>query len=749
MSGRNDPKSDIVNLVHDWLRDERNEKWLLILDNADDAHWLLDNPTAGEASLASGSGEERTAPLWEQLPQSQHGSILVTTRSRSVALRLVEENDVIDVEPMTEADAVALFETKFSKESDRKAIIDLITALEYMPLAVVQAAAYISQRAPRISVPQYIEKFRTDRNKAGLLTHEAGHLRRDRDAKSSITITWQISFDYIQQERSSATDLLSLMSFFDRQGIPESLLQRKDEEENKHKDSETANRDTEEYDEDEIESEFSLTDDFEDDILILKNYSFIFVNIDTTTFGMHRLVQLATREWLKLHSQLEKWRQRFIKNLCAEFPSGEYENWSKCGSLFPHAKSAMAQKPEQKDSLIQWALLLYNAAWYAWSIGNSSDAMKMAVESTKVRKKELGQEHIVTLNSQSMVALVYELRGRWKEAEKIEVQVVESCKSVLGQEHPDTLTVMSNLASTYSNQGQWKEAEELGKQVLDSRKRIFGQENLDTLTSMNNLAMMYADQGRWEEAEVLQIQVVELSKKVLNPDDPITLTSMSNLALTYSSQRRWKEAEELEIQVLESRKKLLGQEHPNTLTSMSNLAMTYSTQGLWEEAEVLQVQVVELFKKVLGQDHPNTLASVSNLAMTYSSQRRLKEAEELEVQVLESKKKVLGLEHPDTLIGMSNLALTYWTQGRLEEAEELETKALELRKSGLGEEHPNTMTSMSNLAWIWNSRNRKAEALGLMSSCYELRMRKLGPDHPDTIFSAQSYNTWKLESTSI
>ena len=36
--------------------------------------------------------------------------------------------------------------------------------------------------------------------------------------------TWQISFEHIRQERPSAAQLLSLMSLFDRQGIPYHLL---------------------------------------------------------------------------------------------------------------------------------------------------------------------------------------------------------------------------------------------------------------------------------------------------------------------------------------------------------------------------------------------------------------------------------------------------------------------------------------------------------------------------------------------
>jgi hypothetical protein len=155
------------------------------------------------------------------VPQSQNGSILITSRSREAALKLIEPSDIITVEPMDEAHALALFKKKLGKQSESQDVAELAAALEFMPLAIAQAAAYISQRAPRYSVQQYLEEFRkSDRKKTSLLNHEGGQLRRDREANNSIIITWQISFDYILQTRPSAADLLSLMSFFDRQGIP-------------------------------------------------------------------------------------------------------------------------------------------------------------------------------------------------------------------------------------------------------------------------------------------------------------------------------------------------------------------------------------------------------------------------------------------------------------------------------------------------------------------------------------------------
>ena len=363
---RTDPKANIFKLVHDWLRDETNGKWVLILDNVDDADFLLTPQTTSQAAQEGGLSDGSAQPLFLYLPPSVTGLILITTRSRDVALKMVEEGNIIIVEPMDKGQALALCKKKLGIQSDKPAIAELATALEFMPLAIVQAAAYVKERTPRCSVRQYIEKLRKgDKAKTSLLNYDGGHLRRDWEAKNSIIITWQISFDHIFQTRRSAADLLSLMSLFDPQGIPEALLRNQGGTGNRYKGSGADGGNGEESDGDNSALGASFDDGFEDDILALRNYSFISLTTDATTFEMHGLVQLATRKWLEGQGQLEGWKKKYITNLCREFPTGNYENWTKCRALFPHAKSALAQQPEGEESLKEWALLFYNAAWYA------------------------------------------------------------------------------------------------------------------------------------------------------------------------------------------------------------------------------------------------------------------------------------------------------------------------------------------------------------------------------------------------
>ncbi|CAG8069403.1 unnamed protein product [Penicillium salamii] len=684
ITGRHDPKANIFKLVCDWLQDAKHEHWVLILDNVDDYGFLhAPIPVKPEGQADNRDGFKQ--PLSTFIPQCQHGLLVMTTRSRSVASRFVDDSDIITVNPMDNSQASALMEKKLGMPANKEDILKLTEALEFMPLAIVQAAAYIKQRTPRASVPQYLEELqKSDRKRARLLDHEAGHRQRDWEAKNSILATWQISFDHIQETRPSAADLLSLMSFFDRQGISEELLL----------DVKTQ-KDGSNSDDDSI-TDSDFDDGFEDDIMTLRDYSFISISQDAKVFEMHRLVQLSTRTWFETCGQIEHWKEQFISKLYREFPSGEYENWGKCQLLFPHVKSAMSQRPSSQESLQEWARLLDSGVIYALGKGNVIGIEPMAVKAMKAYKK------------------------------------------IFGAEHPDTLMSMKNLASTFQKLGRLHEAETLEVQVLQTRKRVLDAEHPETLISMASLALTFYELGRVQEAEALVVQVLEAHKRVFGVEHPHTLMSMNNLASIFGNLGRFQEAEALEVQVLETQKRLLGAEHPHTLMSMKNLASMFWNLGRFQEAEALEVQALDACKRVLGAEHPDTLASMNNLASMFYNLGRLQEAETLEVQALDIRKRVLGAEHPDTLMSMNNLALKSHNLGRLQEAEPLEIQMLATCKRVLSAKHSYTLKSMANLAVTWKALGQDTNALDLMRDCLAKTKQALGIYHPDALSSSKT-----------
>ena len=695
-------QAEIKKLVQHRLSQESAGRWLLVFGNADNIDMWINE--AGDV----------TDPyrLIDYLPKSTSGSIVFTTRSRKTAVKLAG-NNVILVEEMDESVAKQLLSNSLIDPGllkDERSTVKLLKLLTFLPLAIVQAAAYINEN--EISLSEYLALLQdTEQGIIEVLSKGFEDEGRYCNIKNPVASTWLISFDQIRRRDALAAKYLSFMACLDPKDIPLSLLPP----------AQSPNK-------------------FVDAIGTLSAYSFVTKRPANQSLDLHSLVHLATRNWLRTEGSLEQWTRNAITQLEKMFPDNNNENRSLWRAYLPHARcvlgSGLTEDGATKTELLwKFGLCLY-------SDGRYDEAERSFLRVMETRKRVLGLEHPDTLTSIAVLASTYLYQGRWKEAEELEVQVREMRKRVLGLEHPDTLTSMNNLASTYHNQGRGNEAEELEVQVMEMRKRVLGQEHPDMLISMNNLASTYHNQGRWNEAEELQVQVVETSKRVLGPEHPDTLTSMNNLASTYHNQGRWNEAEELQVQVMEMRKRVLGQEHPDTLISMNNLASTYHNQGRWNEAEELQVQVMETSKRVLGPEHPDTLRSMTNLAVTYRYQGRWNEAEELQVHMMETSKRVLGQEHPDTLSSMANLAVTYQDQGRWNEAEELQVQVMETRKKVLGREHLDTLVCMNNLAWTWKSQGRDSEALKLISQSVKLLTERLGVNHPTTKTCTNTFNNW-------
>lgn len=109
---------------------------VMILDSADDRDVFYN--TSGEAP-----GKR---PLATYLPQSRNGAIILTTRDKDLAHRLVGNlQNIIEVGPMTQAEAVTLLEKRLNRPPEVDIAADLVQALDFIPLAISQAAAFIAR----------------------------------------------------------------------------------------------------------------------------------------------------------------------------------------------------------------------------------------------------------------------------------------------------------------------------------------------------------------------------------------------------------------------------------------------------------------------------------------------------------------------------------------------------------------------------------------------------------------------------
>ena len=212
--GITDDNANMKQLVKDALDSNVTYEWLMIVDSADDPQVLMSSANAGA----------RVARLIDYLPKSDRGKIVFTARSRKAAGDLTQSSK-LELKDMGEAGARQLLLRRISKQAllgDTKAVDELLELLAYLPLAIVQAAAFIDNND--MAVSRYISLLRNAGNEAELFGEHFEDPNRYQEMDSTIAKTWHICFDQIQKQDALAAEYLSFMACIDRINIPQSLL---------------------------------------------------------------------------------------------------------------------------------------------------------------------------------------------------------------------------------------------------------------------------------------------------------------------------------------------------------------------------------------------------------------------------------------------------------------------------------------------------------------------------------------------
>lgn len=740
--------ADVKRLVRVRLSNENVGPWLMVVDNADDVSILLE-------PLEVGGGGER---LIDFVPHSSKGSVLFTTRTRKAAVDLVGGN-ALQLGELDEREAEELLKTRLLPDNhivleDKEIVHEFLDMLAFLALAIVQAVAFINKN--NSSLKDYLSMYKDSEEDAiELLSKDFEEQGRYRDTKNPVATTWYISFTQMQREDQLAAEYLYFMACTAGQRVPVSLLP--------FGSSRMAKMEA---------------------IGTLNAYAFIAerqqprgkeVREGERMFDMHRLVCLASRNWLRDQQQWKAWVNKTLNRLIEVVPYGGHERREMWAAYLPHAihvvslsvvceaegrislldrigrcehslgryqsaEVAHRQVLEQRKAMLgkehpHTLTSMNNVALALSDQGKSVEAEKMHRETLVLREKILGKEHPDTLMSMSDIAQALSDQGKDTEAEKIHRETLALREKVLGKEHPHTLISMSNVALALSEQGKYVDAEKIHRETLAMREKVLGIEHPDTLTSIYNAAHALSDQGKYAEAEKMHREEIALCEKVLGKEHPDTLTGMDSVAQALKNQGKYDEAEKIYQETLALREKMLGKEHPDTLTSMSGVALALSNQGKYAEAEKMHRETLALREKVLGKKHPCTLTSMNNVALALSDQGQYAEAERMHRETLALREKVSGKEHPHTLTTMNNMALALINQGKYAEAETMLRETLVLREKMLGKEHPGTLKSMSNVALALGRQGKYADAEKIYRETMALQEKVLGIEHPDTLTS--------------
>jgi tetratricopeptide (TPR) repeat protein/transcriptional regulator with XRE-family HTH domain len=555
----------IVAVVKRWLA--AHEDWLLILDNADD---LL---------LAR-----------EFLPTNHKGYILYTTRAQAAgAIAASVEVEKLNVQ---EGSLLLLRWTKRldidtslddAQTEDRAAAERIVMEMDGLPLALVQAGAYIEETG--CSLSDYLSLYAAHRKD---LLGRRGRLFLD--YPETVATTWSLSFQQVEQESPVAADVLRLCAFLAADVIPEYLLIRGAAESGGVLGATVADA-------------FKLNDALE----VLRRYSLVRRDSNTHMLSIHRLVQIVQKESMDQETQ-RAWAERTVRVVNAAFPEATYGTGARYQYYLPHAQECATLITQYHLHFPEAARLLYEAGMFLYVHGFYPQSQALHQQALAIREQVLGSDHQATAESLNILGMLARIYDNYEQAERYHRQALASREKIFGSDHPVTAESLNNLGVLYRRQGKYDQAEPLLQQALRMREKTLGLEHSDTLNSFVNLATLYSKQRKYEQAEPLLQQALATSTRVLEPEHPLIAQNLNLLARLYYEQGNNEQAEALWMQSLAIIEKSLGPEHSVTAERLNDLAELYVDQGRYTQAQSFCQKALTICEKTFGPEHPDTVA---------------------------------------------------------------------------------------------------------------------------------------------
>ncbi|KAH7137368.1 hypothetical protein B0J13DRAFT_597107 [Dactylonectria estremocensis] len=594
-----------VEAVHQSLKQDSSGAWLMILDGLEkDAH------------LTTTSSRSSGKSLLDLMPTGMFARVLITTRSKSLAKRLVGEDtkSLINVDSLKDGDALEILGNTRSDKARSDTALDLAKTLDGSAGALTLAHSYMSKSGERISPRKYLLLIRD----------------KPTDQPSAV-YAWTLLYRLIQAKDPKAAELLLLISTLHVQCIPDILLSR-------HEASEL--------------------------IPILEYYDIVEPSQDRRIIFITTFFRSLGQRWLAENGEKASVEELALHSVLYKFAGDARE------SLLPCALAVCKFKPSSPESSLELATLMSKVSDYYMELKEPKKALKSLEQCLSLREKHPDSETTKALvqetkqaigNAGVMAAQMKKDVPRPSKAScqlDEEKQFLELEKSDAQWRHRNTVRTASDVAARRMAQGKYDGPDSAASMY----QRVFSWVNskeeaspLDLARNQYNLALAQDAQGQHGKAEELFCDALQRVHAQIDTKKPVSVANdlfhkiSGSLAVMYCTQGKFKEAEDAFRLVLPGQWKALGPNHPETLLTRHNHALLLQELGRFDQAAEELAQVLMAQEKLLGLDNPVTLQTTRSIALNLRLRGKFDDSRKLYKAVIKAQARELGKKHVDTV----------------------------------------------------------------------------------------------------
>ncbi len=646
-------EAEQINAVLHWLNN--NPGWLMILDNADD--------------------EDAAKAVEDLLPRLANGRVIITSRYKRWSASVKPHS--LDLLQPKKAVQFLLDRTagrRIRTPDDRKLAGQLAKELDRLPLALEQAAAYISHN--QCSLAGYLHQWNSERQ--NVLTW---YDERQMKYPASVAVTWQRTYE---QLGPLSCTLLRLSAFLAPEMIPSKMFEESINIVKEAVELLTGKKSAK-------KSNIKIGD------ILSELAAYSMITRQKEGFTVHRILQEVIRSRIPEESRAD-WIQkalRIVNNFAPTDPD-DVRTWPIYDVLRPHA-GLIAKTADQVQITEPTSRLMNDLGCYLHAKGLYNEAEPMCRRALKIDEDSFGRDHPnVAIHLNNLASLLADT-NRLYEAEPMMKRALKIDEASFGTDHPTVAIDLNNLAQLLQVTNRLSEAEPLMRRVVKILENPVGEPLPNYTGALNNLAQLLKAKNRLSEAEPLMRRALKIDEASFGPDHPNVAIRLNNLAELLRDTNRLSEVEPMYRRALKIDEASFGPDHPDVAIDLNNLASLLQATNRHSEAEPMMRRALKIDEASFGPDHPKVATRLSNLAELLRTTNRYPDAEPMYRRALKIDESSFGPDHPNVSIRLNNLALLLKATNRFSEAEPLMRRALKILEDSLGPDHPTTQTVRNNL----------------------------------------------------
>ena len=564
----NDSIDDTLNKFLTWLS-KKDLPWLLVMDNVDE---LQDR-------ICPASVKKICKGPWQRTVKSlKNGHMLLTTRQNAKdakAFLRYSTDDFLELSCFSVEDG-ALFlmkRTGLNRGSLDPGAISLAKELGALPLALEQAAAYITACPISLTFTEYLEKYQTV--KVRLLQEQpVTALSMEAQHRLSVNTTWEMNFEYVKQRSPAAATMMHVAAFLESENIPIDVI----------------NPGCPELEQEELRECARSKFDIFALLKVLSCYSLFSIDHQVKVFSVHKLVQEVVRDSLTTKQRVETLvaaTRLLLSSLKAKI-SGT------CVKFKYSTLSNLSELKEEKRRLV--IALILNVRKLKNHIQEDIDSSHLDEKSTRfLCSEKLADLCVIAKSIISNNVFFHNLNSEL-------CDFVLKIKEMQGSHDPVYLLgsmvnasiVKRNVPTSETYEEAKILAQKAVQKVAEFEKSGFVIEHDVKYEVLAHVASFYACEGKWEENYKA---LLELERFSLSDEKVVDLQILIGRAENFMSPCNFQCALDRYEKALKLARRIYPPDHYDLLRVLQFISCHFQQHGKLHEARKYAEEMLQIAKK--------------------------------------------------------------------------------------------------------------------------------------------------------